>query len=264
MIIRNTNFYSRNSFIKNINSNQSKNNSQIANVVKKNVNKDSKDVINQKIKVMTTELKNTENSEQKLKDKMSVLKEKEINLNKMNDIGTQLKDLSKQYKSDSSEMGAAKIESKAMDLLNDLNTLMDKNVTKESNIVEDKLFKLNNSDGKISIIFTKGVDTNQNLAKINNTNITTKDVNSSIKVSIKDLLEKPSIIEENILNPIQTSLKNVNESKSIVFSDFIKDYTAATNSIDELYKLGALDSDKKDAAMKHQKSIYESICKSYY
>lgn len=269
MLIGNTNFLSGNIHMNNSNYNQlkkiPKSTNQIAAAIdKKNATQDSKEVLNQKIKAITDDLKSTEASEQKLQDKMSVLKEKETNLNKMNDIGTQLKDLSKQYKSDSSEMSAAKIESKAMDLLNNLNTLMDKNNTKEGNISKDKLFKLDNSNGNINIIFSKGIDTTQDLTKVNNTDITAKDVDSSIKVSIKDLLEKTSIIEENILNPIQTSLKNVNESKSIVFSDFIKDYTAATSSIDELSKLGALNSDGKDAKINEQKSIYDAICKSYY
>ncbi|AKA69179.1 hypothetical protein [Clostridium scatologenes] len=265
MLVRNTNFLSVN-LHPNINSynqikNISKSTKQAATAInEKNAAKNSDESLKQKIKIVTDELKITEDSEQKFQYKMSILKEKQTNLNRINDIGNQIKDLSKQYKSSSHELNTSRIESKATDLLN---TLMKKGDIKDGNIVEDNLFKLDNSNDNISIIFFKKIDKTQNIAKASNTVIITKDVDSSIKVSVKDLLEHPSIIDENILNPIQTSLKNVNESKLIVFSNFMKNYSMTNISIDKLYKLGAISSYTKDVKMKQQKSIYESICKSY-
>jgi vacuolar-type H+-ATPase subunit I/STV1 len=267
MIIRNTNFYSRNSFINNINSNQSKNNSQIANVVKKNVNQSPKDITDQKIKIMNAQLTNVENSEHQLKNGMSVLKEKELGLNKISDIGNQLKELSKQYKNSySTEIDKSKIEDKAKDLLNNLEDLMNKNKTEENNIVGDKLLKLTDSEGNTNIIFSKGIDITLDFDKVNNTNITTtKDVNHfSSNVSVKTLLENPSIIEKRILNPVQTATKDINESKSIVYSSFIKEYSSAKDSIDELFKIGGMSKYIKDKKMNQQKSMYDEISKLYY
>lgn len=270
MIIGNINSYSKNLYTNNSNYKQLQkvhnSNNKAADIVNKNVNQKPEDITKQKMKNINTQLMLIENSEQQIQSGMSVLQEKEVGLNKINDIGNQLKELSEQYKkSDLSEKDKSEIEKKAEELLNNLGNLMNYNKKEENNIVGDKLIELTGSDSKTDVILSKGIDITLDFGKVDDTKInnTKDDKHFSSNVSVKTLLENASIIKERILTPVQTAIEKVHDSKSIVYGKFIKEYTSAKDSIDELFKIGGISAYQKDIKMRHQNLAYIAVSELY-
>ena len=237
------------------------------NIITNSKKSSSDELMKQKIRNMNDQLTLSQNSEQQIKSGMSTLQEKEVGLDNIKDIGNQLKELSKQYtNSDLSEDDKSKIEKHAGELLNILGNLMNQN--EENNIVVDKTIRLNGSDGKSSVILSKGLNITLDFGKLNDTkpsNIveTDNDKHFSSNVSVDVLLEKPSIIEERILNPAQKAIEKVDDAKSIVYDDFMKEYSLATSSIDGLYKIGGISAYTKDSKMLQQKSLYITMFALY-
>ena len=245
-------------------------NNKINTIKKKDATQTPEELLKQKIRNMKTQLKNTENAEQELKNGMSILQEKNKGLDNINNIGSQLKELSTQYnKSDLSESDKSEIEKKAGELLNDLDKLMNQNKTEESNIVGDKIIRLNGSDGKTSIVFSKGIDITLDFVKgedtkPSNANKTDNDKYFSSNVSIKTLLQNPSIIEEKIFTPIQKVKEKVHDSKSIIYRNFMQEYSSATSSINELFKIGGINARTKNLQILQQKSMYNEVSALYF
>ena len=240
------------------------NNNNIINNIKKSSFEES---MKQKIRNMNDQLALSQNSEQQIESGMSILQEKEVGLDNIKDIGNQLKELSKQYaNSDLSENDKSKIEKQTGELLNNLGSLMNQN--EENNTVGDKIIQLNRSDGKTSVILSKGFNITLDFGKLcdtkpSSTDETDNDMHFSSKISIDDLLENSSIIEERILNPVQKAIEKVDASKSIVYGDFMKEYSSATSLIDVLSKIGGISAYTKDSKMLQQKSMYITISALY-
>ncbi len=246
-------------------------NQQLQKVLNNNIITNNKNAIldepmKQKIRNMNSQLSRSNNSEQQSQSGMSILQEKKVGLDNIQDIGDQLKELSKQYaNSDASENDKSEIEKKAEELLNNLGSLMNQN--KENNIVGDKIIERKNSDGKTGIILSKGIDITLDYGKLDATKPNNTDkVDSkhfSSNVSVDTLLKNPSIIEERILNPVQNAIEKVDASKSIVYGDFMKEYSLATDSINGLFKIGGISPYTKDSKMLNQKLMYISISALY-
>lgn len=274
MIIGNVNSYFKNPYINNGNYKQLQkvlsSNNRIATINKKDATQGPEALMKQKIRNMKTQLGDSENSEQQLKNGMSVLQEKQEGLDNINDVGNQLKELSTQYKkSDLSEKDKLEIEKKAGELLNNLDNLMNQNKTEENNIVGDKVIQLKASDGKTSTILSKGIDITldfdkEDSTKPSNTDKTDPNKHFSSNVSIKTLLENPSIIEKRILNPVQKVIEDVHDSKSIIYHNFIEEYSLATSSIDELFKIKGISAREKDSKMLQQKAMYIAVSALYF
>ncbi|MBU3159933.1 hypothetical protein KPL37_09225 [Clostridium frigoris] len=227
----------------------------------------SDELMKQKIRNMNDQLTLSQNSEQQIESGMSILEKKELGLDDIKDIGKQLKELSKQYtNSDLSEDDKLKIEKQEGKLLNNLEGLMNQNV--ENDIVGDKTIQLNGDDGKSSVILSKGFNIILDFGKLDDTKTSNivaidKDKHFSNNISVDTLLENPSIIEERILNPVQDAIEKVYDAKSIIYGDFMKEYTLATSSIDELYKMGGISAYTKDSKMLQQKSLYITMSELY-
>ncbi|MBZ9626269.1 hypothetical protein G9F71_026035 [Clostridium sp. FP2] len=268
MIIGNVNSYAKNPYMNNSNYKQLQkvlnSNNKIANINKKEANQTPKDLIRQKVMIMNTQLTVIQNSEQQIQSGMTILQKKESGLDNINDVGNQLKELATQYKkSDLSENDKLEIEKKTGELVKNLGNLINKN-----DIVGDKIIKMNGSDGETSIILSKGIDITLDFGKLdevklNNKNKADDDKHFFSNVSVKTLLENHSIIEERILKPVQKVIEKVNDEKSIVYNKFIKEYASATNSIDELFKIGGISAYAKDVKMLQQKSMYIAVSELY-
>lgn len=273
MIIGNVNSYAKNPYINNSNYKQLQkilnSNNKIATLEKKEANKNPEDLIKQKVKSMNTLLMVIQNSQQQIQSGMSILQEKKIGLDNINDIGDQLKELAKLYKkSDLSESDKSEIEKKAGDLLNNLGNIMNKNKTQKNNIVGDKIIQLSGSDGNTSTIISEGINIDLDFGKLVDTKVSSTgekddDKHFSSNVSIKTLLENPSIIDERISKPVQKSIEKVDSSKSILYSNFMKEYISATSSIDELFKKGGISAYAKDVKILQQKSMYIAVSVLY-
>jgi|GEM_PF-4327435 len=234
------------------------------NVITKNKNASLDDLMKQKIRNMNSQLARSKNSEQQSQSGMSILQEKKVGLDNIKDISDQLKELSKQYaNSDTSENDKSEIEKKAEELLKNLGSLMNQN--EENNIVGDKIIQRKSSDGKSSVILSKGLDITLDSGKLDNTkpsNIS-DDKHFSSNVSVETLLKNPSIIEDRILNPVQKAIEKIGDAKSIVYGDFMKEYSLATSSIDGLFKIGGISPYTKDLKMLQQTSMYIAISALY-
>jgi len=273
MIIGNVNSYSKNPYINNSNYKQLQkvlnSNYKIATLEKKEANKNPEDLIKQKVKSMNTLLMVIQNSQQQIQSGMSILQEKKVGLDKINDISDQLKELAKIYKkSDLSKSDKLEIEKKAGDLLNNLGNIMNQNKTEKNNIVGDKIIQLNGSDGNTSTIKSEGVNIELDFGKLVDVKVSSiiekdDDKHFFSNVNIKTLLENPSIIDERISKPVQDNIEKVNSSKSILYNNFMKEYTSATSSIDELFKICGISAYAKDIKILQQKSMYVSVCASY-
>ena len=230
------------------------------NIITNTKKSSSEEIMKLKIRNMNDQLSLSQNSEQQIESGMSILQEKGVGLNNIKDIGNQLKELSNQYGNpDLSENDKSKIKKQAEKLLDNLGSLM--NQKEENNIVGDKTIQLNGSDGKTSVIFSKGLNITLDFGKLDNTKPsntceTDNDKHFSSNVSVNTLLENPSIIEERILNPVQKTIEKVDDAKSIVYGDFIKEYSLATSSIDGLFKIGGISAYTKDLKMLQQKSMH--------
>lgn len=250
----------KNPYINNISNQQLKKVVSNKNIISNTKNSSSEEIMKQKIRNMNTQLALSQNSEQQIEIGMSTLQEKEVGLDNIKDIGNQLKELSKQYtSSDLSENDKSKIEKQAEELLNNLGSLM--NQKEENNVLGDKTIKLTGSDDKTSVILSKSLNITLDFGKLDdtkpdNTDKTNNDNHFSNNVSVTTLLKNPSIIEERILNPVQKSIEKVDDAKSIVYSNFIKEYSSATSSIDGLFKIGGISAYAKDSKMLQQESIY--------
>jgi len=237
------------------------------NIITNTKKSSSEEIMKQKIRNMNNQLTLSQNSEQQIESGMSTLQEKEVGLDNIKDIGNQFKELSKQYANcDLSENDKSKIQKQVGELLNNLGNLMNQN--EENNIVGDKTIQLNGSDGKTSIIFSKGLNITLDSGKLDdtkpsNTYETDNDKHFSSNVIVDALLENPSIIEERILNPVQKALEKVDDAKSIVYGNFMKEYSSATGSINGLFKIGGISSYTKDSKMLQQKSMYITISALY-
>jgi len=235
------------------------------NIITKNKNASLDEFMKQKIKNMNSQLSRSKNSEQQSQSGMSILQEKKVGLDNIKDISNQLKELSKQYaNSDPNKNDKSEIEKKAEELLNNLGSLINQN--EENNIVGDKIIQRKSSDGKSSVILSKGLDITLDFGKLDNTKpITISDDNHfSSNVSVETLLKNPSIIEERILNPVQKSIEKIGDAKSIVYGDFMEEYSLATSSIDGLFKIGGISPYTKDKKMLQQTSMYIAISVLYF
>ncbi|MBU3182326.1 hypothetical protein [Clostridium psychrophilum] len=237
------------------------------NIITNSQKSTSDELMKQKIRNMNDQLALSQNSEQQIESGMSTLKEKETGLGNIKDIGNKLKEISNLYANpDLSEDDKSKIEKQTGELLNNLESLMNQN--EENNILGDKTIQLNGSEGKTSVILSKVLNITLDFGKLDetkpsNTDKTDNDKHFLSKVSVDDLLENPSIIEERILNPVQKAIEKVDAAKSILYGNFMKEYSAATSSIDGLFKIGGISAYIKDSKMLHQKSMYITISALY-
>ncbi|MBX4264937.1 hypothetical protein [Clostridium estertheticum] len=257
----------KNPYINNISNQQLQKVVSNKNIITNNKNLSSEEIMKQKIRNMNTQFALSQNSEQQIEIGMSTLQEKEVGLDNIKDIGNQLKELSKQYaSSDLSENDKSKIEKQAEELLNNLGSLM--NQKEENNVLGDKTITLTGSDGKTSVILSKSLNITLDFGKLddtkpNNTDKTNNNKHFSNNVSVSTLLKNPSIIEERILNPVQKSIEKVDDAKSIAYSNFIKEYSSAKSTIDDLFKIGGISAYTKDKKMLQQESIYIRISALY-
>ena len=257
----------KNPYINNSNNQQLKKLLNNNNIIINSKKLSSEEIMKQKIRDMNNQLSLSQNLEQQTESGMSTLKEKEIGLDNIKDIGNKLKELSKQYTHfDLSEDDKSKIEKQTGELLNSLGSIINQNA--ENNIVGEKTIQLNDTDGKSNIILSKGFNITLDFGKphdIKPSNTVKPDNDNHFlsNVTVSDLLENPSIIEERILNPVQMAIEKVDSSKSIIYSKFIKEYSLSTSSIDGLFKLGGISSYIKDSKMLQQQSLYIRMSELY-
>lgn len=246
-------------------------NSKISTLDKKESNQKPDDLMKQKINNIKYQLRVSKDSEDEIQNGMSILQEKEIGLEKIKAAGEKLEELSTQYKSpDLGEKDRMEIKKQAEELLNGLENLMNKTKAGE-NIIGDKIIQLKDSTGKESIISSAAINITLDFDKLDDSKLNKTEEKNLFngkhfenKVSVATLLETPSIIQERILNPVQNSIEKLNDAKSVVYNKFINEYSSATNSIDELFKLGSLSKNMKDMEILSQKILLNSVSALYF
>lgn len=228
-----------------------KNISSLTNVMNNSVHK-LDETLKKKVEFMSQQLRFTISTQEKIQDEMSYLQQKEVDLNSIKKIGLEIKKLSEDYKDFKlSDEEKDKVKSRTSDLLKEVESIVNVSKFKGYSTMSEKVIKLGedtvvtSSSFKIILSFEK----EENLPNKNFEN----------KLRVEDILEKPFVIEEKIINPVNKALDEVNDNKSRVYNKFLGEHSKAMNYIEDLFNIGGISGYMKDIYEKSQNSLLNSI-----
>lgn len=203
-----------------------------------------------KIAYLTYQLKVNQASEQQAQTGMSALQEKKEGLEEINAIGEKLKELAGQYNSSNlSDEDKGTIKSQADELINDLDKVMNNTKFDNKSIMGTSTVNLLDSGVTMRTITSNSFSIKLDLDCSDTTKFSMDEKPHSNPLSddhfyndlsTDTILENPNIIKEKIINPVQKAIKDVNTAESTVYDIFTNEYAAATESVNKLFKLGAI------------------------